>query len=58
MARLSFDSPPHVPAGPTDERPAAGPIVGAARVAGLVDRMRAPDLRDRMMVITRGPASG
>ena len=39
-------------------RPLAGALVGAARVAGAADRMWAPDFRDRMMVIARGPADG
>jgi hypothetical protein len=33
-------------------------LVGAARAAGVADRMWAPDFRDRMMVIARGPAGG
>jgi SAM-dependent methyltransferase len=39
-------------------RPLAGALVGAARAAGAADRMWAPDFRDRMMVIARGPADG
>jgi SAM-dependent methyltransferase len=39
-------------------RPVAGALVGAARAAGVADRMWAPDFRDRMMVIARGPAAG
>jgi SAM-dependent methyltransferase len=39
-------------------RPVAGALVAAARTAGLADRMWAPDFRDRMMVIARGPAGG
>ena len=30
---------------------------GAARAVGIADRMWAPDFRDRMMVIARGPAA-
>jgi SAM-dependent methyltransferase len=37
-------------------RPAAGALVAAASAAGVADRMWAPDLRDRMAVIARGPA--
>lgn len=36
-------------------RPVAGALVGAARAAGVADRMWAPDFRDRMSVIARGP---
>jgi SAM-dependent methyltransferase len=39
-------------------RPLSGALVGAARAAGVADRMWAPDFRDRMMVIARGPACG
>ena len=39
-------------------RPLAGALVGAARAVGAADRMSAPDFRDRMMVIARGPADG
>jgi SAM-dependent methyltransferase len=39
-------------------RPAAGALVGAARAAGVADRMWAPDFRDRMMVVARGPRTG
>jgi SAM-dependent methyltransferase len=37
-------------------RTAAGALVGAAAAVGVADRMWAPDLRDRMAVIARGPA--
>jgi SAM-dependent methyltransferase len=36
--------------------PVASALVAAARAAGVADRMWAPDFRDRMMVIARGPA--
>ncbi|HEV7458971.1 MAG TPA: class I SAM-dependent methyltransferase, partial [Solirubrobacteraceae bacterium] len=39
-------------------RPAASALVGAARAAGVADRMWAPDFRDRMMVVARGPRAG
>jgi SAM-dependent methyltransferase len=35
--------------------PLAGALVGAASAAGVADRMWAPDFRDRMAVIARGP---
>ena len=38
-------------------RPVAGALTGAARAVGIADRMWAPDFRDRMMVIARGPAA-
>ena len=37
-------------------RPAAGALAGAASALGLADRMWAPDFRDRMAVVARGPA--
>lgn len=39
-------------------RPAAGALVAAAGAAGVADRLWAPDFRDRMVVIARGPAPG
>jgi SAM-dependent methyltransferase len=36
--------------------PAAGALVGAASAVGVADRMWAPDFRDRMGVIARGPS--
>jgi SAM-dependent methyltransferase len=36
-------------------KPLAGALVGAAAAAGAADRMWAPDFRDRMGVIARGP---
>jgi hypothetical protein len=39
-------------------RAAAGALVGAAKAAGVADRIWAPDFHDRMMVIARGPAAG
>jgi SAM-dependent methyltransferase len=37
--------------------PGARALVGAASALGVADRMWAPDLRDRMAVIARGPAN-
>ena len=39
-------------------RPAASALVGAASALGVADRMWAPDFRDRMAVVARGPAPG
>ena len=39
-------------------RPAAAALVRGAKGAGLADRLWAPDLRDRMLVIARASASG
>lgn len=38
-------------------RPLAGALVAAAGAAGLSERMWAPDFRDRMAVVARGPAA-
>ena len=39
-------------------RPLSRALVGAARAATVADRMWAPDFRDRMLVIARGPWPG